>query len=627
MKRHMLFLAITASLAVSAAAQMLVKPPNTEVHINRNVASTAAAQLIGADLPLGDALSTRSWKDIRGNELVWREIRNHVDDLGIRHVFYRQYLRSGSNETEVFGSEVGLHFMPSGALWLAAGHQFTSVDVGNRPALAAGDAVRRVLARLRNHNGFRPETLNDAAAHVAWRTANSQLKIVATEKGFRYAWFTFARDSEGVEHQVVMDAESEEILAIGSQTQAANCYPSGNWTTETAVGTPVRASELPGVTRALKANIATDRGSPYTNEAFDPSPTNVTIVQETTLSNFTCAGGTNPAYTIVPLSKTSGTVYYNDANSPWLGSAAGDAMYHTKQTLSAFATLGRAGWNGQNGDANLVLNSTFFGTNQRDNAFFRMTQSDPRVPPTPFVALTPTQNYPSAAAALDVIAHEWGHGVIQTSANVPCVTADTVPCQLSEGFADVIGQIVEKLKQPPGYGLEQSSDWTLHEDNSVKDAYGNLSYVRGALDDAGGHTWRGFNNFTYTFDQAIHRQDGTTNNSHMRGNMMNMALRLLTEGGTNPICNIGRHPEYAGCSVNVSGQGFTKASRILFDTIQSYTPSTAQWENIANYASAAAFARYSRCALEMEADLEQESVDQAFTAIGYPRTNAATACP
>jgi Zn-dependent metalloprotease len=226
------------------------------------------------------------------------------------------------------------------------------------------------------------------------------------------------------------------------------------------------------------------------------------------------------------------------------------------------------------------------------------------------------------ASGLDVIAHEWGHGVINTSANFPCIFANTLPCQLHEGWADVIGNTVEKLRQPAGSGVEQSSDWTMHEDNGLS------GYHRGALDDGDtGHTWTRLDGASIVVNQMVHRQDDPTNQqSHLRGNMLTMVLRLATEGGQNPICT--RHPEFDGCSGTVVALGLTKATQILFDTLQYYTPSTARFEDLATYASQAAFDRYSDCYAYKPymAIPEQSSISAAFTSIGYPRLTGPYTC-
>lgn len=75
--------------------------------------------------------------------------------------------------------------------------------------------------------------------------------------------------------------------------------------------------------------------------------------------------------------------------------------------------------------------------------------------------------------------------------------------------------------------------------------------------------------------------------------MLHMVLRMMTEGSNNPICV--RRPDFEGCGTTGAALGFTKASRILFDTIAYYAPSTARWEDLATYASEAGFELYSNC--------------------------------
>ncbi len=609
-------------------------PPSQFLNIVENVAQNASVQLVGAGITLPNELTSAPWKD-GANEIVWKQIRNDVDRRGGSHTFYRQYLRSGGADAELFGSEIAVHSTKAGAVWSVSGRQFTAVRPNNRVAFAADDAVNRVLVRLQHLPGFSAETAADARAHLSWRSEHSILKIVYTPTGYRYAWFTFGGDAHGAEYQVIMDAESEAILAIHELTLSSNCQPTTPWQMVSATGIPVRSADLPGVQRSLRANIAADRPYPYYYEAYDSTGTHTTIVQETGAQAYKCNQAANRAYTLEPLQIESGRVVYRDRTEPsdgstWHGSAAADALFNTQQTLSAFSTLGRYGWDGRNGDANVVIDSTF-DSNNNDYGFFRMTGSgDPRVPPTPFFGIAPSRDFYNMAAALDAVAHEWTHGVIFTSANFPCVDAFSVGCQMHEGFADVVAQMVEKMKQPPGNGLEQSSDWTMHEDN------GRGGYVRGAIDDGAGHSWTNINGVAVNgYNQAVHRQDidgawlrdPNLQEAHVRGSMLTMVLRLMTEGGTNPICS--RHPEYDGCATAVRAQGLTKSGQILFDAIQYYIPSSAQWVDLATYASQAAFDDYSQCDYlpYYHATGEQATVNQAFTAIGYPRGTAAYRCP
>ena len=78
--------------------------------------------------------------------------------------------------------------------------------------------------------------------------------------------------------------------------------------------------------------------------------------------------------------------------------------------------------------------------------------------------------------------------------------------------------------------------------------------------------------------------------------------------------------------MTVNSLGITTAGKILFDTLQYYAPSNAEWEDLPMYASKAAFANYNLCSQGSNASWEQAAVDQAFTAIGYPRLSTEIPC-
>ncbi|HEX7151404.1 MAG TPA: M4 family metallopeptidase [Thermoanaerobaculia bacterium] len=609
-------MAVALFVAAPLAAQPLPEPGNAPVAITN---AADVAQLAGRGVAAGSASSAAAF-DRNGNEIVWREVRSGTDSLGARHTFYRQYLVSNGVETELFGSEIGMHYTKAGALRSILGHQFRDVVIANRASLKAADAVERAVARLQHHPGFRAERAVNASDR-AYRTKNAQLKLVQTDrKSFRYTWFTLARNHEGVEHNVAIDAQTEEVLSVTDLHKGSNCHPSSPWSWVSASGHPVRPDlRNNGVRRSIRANVTNDRPWPYTREGYWNGTPNISITQETTNSPFFCFTGVPASYTLFPVGIDSGVATYRDRGDGFMGYAAGDAMYNSRQTMMAFSTLGRAGWDGNYGDSNVVIESTYLG-NYVDVAFFRMSgNNDPRVPITPFMGIAPAQDYYHPGASLDHIAHEWGHGVIFTSANFPTTT---IGLQMHEGWADVIGTAVEKLRQPAGTGLEQNSDWTMHEDT----AHG--GYARGAIDDGtSGHIWVGINLTSRTYNDRLHKDDAPSDSApHAFGNMLQVVYRLMAEGGKNPVCV--RQPGFAGCNVTSNALGATKAAQILFDTVTWYTPSTAQWADLAEYATYAAFDRYNQCDYlpTRNAPSEQSAVNAAFTAIGYPRLIGTITC-
>lgn len=604
--------------AVAAGAQSLPDPQSSTVYTDDPGA--AAAQLVGRGIALPGGLAARPAFDAAGNEIVWREVRRSIDPLGNEHVFYRQHVVADGLETELFGSEVGVHTRASGAFAYVGGEQFEVVSIANRPRLTPFQALRRGSERLRAHRGedFErvPSVMDDVVTH---RLKQTRRMLVQDGAELRYAYVTFAEDARGGYHQVIVDAEDSRLLATSEANPSGNCFASNPSTVVTAIGVPVRAG-VPN--RTLQASPVSTRPAPFTHEGFwltsSAAWPSSSVYQETTMANFKCDVNVTTSYTLFPLTtNANGVPVYDDvAGTPWNGRAAGDALYHTWQTMRAFATLGRNGWDGAGSEAKIVVESSAgnvgFTDTAGDQAQFIYNPKDGRSPAN-VVVIGPESLMYNNAASLDLVAHEWGHGVMFDEVQLP-YTTDTNR-QIHEGMADVIGNIVEKLRQPSGGAIEQSSDWKLQEDSA------DGGYTRGAYDDNAGHNWVGPGG-SYTFNHRVHRLDGDGSSGvHGYGNLLTMAYRLIAEGGRNPICNRSAN-NYSGCEsgFSVTGVGLTKANRILFQAVYEM-PSTVSWTTIATYVNRAAYEIYGGCS-------EQKAVADAFYAIGYPRTTAALGgCP
>jgi len=274
------------------------------------------------------------------------------------------------------------------------------------------------------------------------------------------------------------------------------------------------------------------------------------------------------------------------------------------QTIHA---LGRNGWDGIGSPAIVTVDTNWGAVN---NGTFVGPGLNPWTPVSS-VAIgrldpnTKDHLLYSVAAAIDVVAHEWGHGVIFTSANFQ---DEQDGPQLHEGFADVIGYITEFDHQPQGPGDEQA-DWESGEDSGY-------TARRVDLDDGPGG---------YTF----HREDDPSNqHAHDRGNMVPVAFRLLDVGGQNPIC--ARTPGTPGtedCSISVNAQGMIKARSIFFRLLVSYATSTTTWEDLADLGKEAAFSLYCDGVHPFSSCSEQNAVNHAFGAIGYPGAPGCIQCP
>lgn len=648
-------------LSAAAFGQILPVPESKPVSLGGDALLNAESELVGRGVVLGDLQTPSQARPLSARraagpsacgwgatEILWREVRREVGPEGGSHVFYQQHLVGRGLDAELFGSEIAVHRLPDGRLAVIGGRQFDAVTVGGCPASTAAEAVEAAHDRvLLNKGGDSSDRASWATSAVrARRLEQTKLKLVQIDGTFRPAYFTYADDADGEPYAVVIDAEDKRPLAMNAANPGGNCAPSTPLNLVTAYGIPVR----PEITnwRGLKANV-TSRDEGYTHEGVilssDGSIRNY-VYQAVSSGNttFVCASG--KYYTLVPLkldpAKDCCSPVYDDVHvigkTDIYGRAAGDALYDTYKTMNTFKAMGRNGWDNANGDAGVIVQAGL-----GDQGKFNLQGTSW---PLNTVMVGPPNKMYSGGAALDLVAHEWGHGVISKTANFPTTT---VGAQLNEGFADVIGMLVEKRVQTSGTGLEHSSDWTMHEDMATS------GYARGAIDDGTtGHNWVGPNG-SYLFNDRLHRCDGSEDPSqpHATGNMLNVVHLIMAAGGStdlpsglNPACprlNAIPHTQLSmdcvsaitsacdsGNAVSFSERfGSSKAGTLLFYAIQFTLTSSTTWSDVANRVNEAAFLRYSQCQSDPKysASAEQNTVRKAFAGIGYPRTEPDLTCP
>lgn len=641
MKRSFAF-AFVFLAAIATYGQSLPDPGTTPVALYGEALRNAHGKLVGRGIVLDHdkrvaaseqhAVVTSSC-GATAAEIVWREVRRETDSDGGSHVFYRQHLAGEGMDAELFGSEVAVHRMPNGKLVAISGRQFESVVVSGCPALSAAEAVEqaqeRVLLQKGEYQQHQPWTMNSRRfAHLA----ETELKLVQIDGTFRSAYFTIGDSAEGEPYSVVLDAENRRLLSMTASNPSSNCTPTAPESYVTAYSIPVR----PELTnwRTMKANVGSRPGFlAFTHEGvwLPAGGPKMLVYFGTNDYSYMCNGN---GYTLYPLkirpSLDCCTPVYDDYDLYPAGhfSAAGDALWNTYKTMGAFKALGRNGWDNLGGDAKIVVNQ-----GNSDSATFIQT-ADGRGPANSVVIGTPVNMY-NLASSLDLVAHEWGHGVIFKTAKFPTTT--TQGLQFHEGFADVIAMIVEKRAQASGNGLEQSSDYKMHEDSATS------GYARGAVDDMTGHNWTGPNG-SYTFNDRLHRQDEYYDQSHIHatGNMLNVVNLIMAAGGStdlpsglNPICaRPNGATRYAGCdaanAVTFNERlGPSKAGTLLFYAIEHTLTSSSTWNDVADRVNEAAFLKYNLCQYgpQYNAPGEQNAVKKAFAGIGYPRTQPDIQCP
>jgi len=576
-----------------------------------------------ADVVVGDGIpgTGGSRLELPGfGRVAWREVRDDVDAQGGRHRFYRQYLvpeaefaavlqgDAVATGVELVGGELGLHYDADGNLEMVFGTQFDDVQV-----LAAPRIVTRTgaVARLRElaAAGERlaaPDSDLEAAVETRARLV---LESTGDGRTFRFVWAVPAVDPEGEAVEARIDAATGELLGVARTVPHGTCWPDSSSTTP-ATGYPENPS-LPA--RNVWATATSDPSVYDSHRAADATVPEIVGYQGADTK--TCSSdGVQGYYKLLKVGAGDGggPVYGSPSRTPLEEDQGADAMWFTYQTMQTFKALGRNGWDGSGSPARFVVSARtsqlcwdperhrWYQCYGYNNAFFAVPGSVWALTYGPASSVVLYRGAGSwsygASAALDIVAHEWGHGVIYTSAGWDY--GDSIGAQLHEGFADVIGYTVEWDHQPPGSGWERA-DWMAGEDTGAVQRRVDVD------DGAGGYEY--------------HKDDGTDEEAHHRGHQLAVAFRLLAVGGQNPVCS--RLPGLSGCDVSVTALGLEKARRIFFHTLTHYCTSSTGWEDLPDLMILAAYHLYRQCPIGRPGDPaleEQRAVDEAFTAIGYP---------
>lgn len=183
------------------------------------------------------------------------------------------------------------------------------------------------------------------------------------------------------------------------------------------------------------------------------------------------------------------------------------------------------------------------------------------------------------AGALDIVAHEYAHGITQYSSGLLYYCdANAQPGALNEAFSDIIGTAVEFHWQPEGQGFDKA-DWLIGEDIDPpyigNQYYGATSYLRD-LSDPNSTTWK-YSGVNYPYPCHLSQcrlfQDPEVDfgGVHFNSTLYSHAYYLLAAGGTNRVSRL-----------SVSGIGIEKATKIFYRAWTHYMTPTADYLFAAN---------------------------------------------
>ena len=205
----------------------------------------------------------------------------------------------------------------------------------------------------------------------------------------------------------------------------------------------------------------------------------------------------------------------------------------------------------------------------------------------------PATNYPFATA-LDIVAHEYTHGITDATSNLNYVTESGA---LNEAFSDIMAVSCEFFQQPEGNGYLKAEWW------QGEDIEKSFQPGRSLADPASVRVWAGYNYFYPDHYSKRYILPADENNDwggvHLNSTIPSHWYYLLAHGGTNRTSGI-----------SVTGIGLSKAEKIAYRTWVYYLTPTS------NFSGARAASFRAASDLYGSGSTEAQTVLNAWTAVG-----------
>ncbi|MCB0588565.1 MAG: M4 family metallopeptidase [Phaeodactylibacter sp.] len=404
------------------------------------------------------------------DEMRLHEVKQ--DDIGFSHFRYEQYHQG----LRVYGGEYIVHAGPDGLLRSANGQMAIGLQLRKGSVMPEAEALRKAMAhadgeaflwldeeaelnlKAHQHNdqaSYYPEgelVLHRKDPDSGWDADN-----------FSLAWkFDLYMGLSGESRRVFIDAHSGELLNYLPISQM--CDTGRGQTTWDG-----------------KRTISTDRAYPFFT-LFDD-----------------CTGShpyTLRTYDLQRSGSTSNRRYYLDLDNDWeeqnnqSGVQAHWAMHRTRDYFEDVHH--RDSWDDDNGDWIAYNEATVAGSHNNAcwNCFGGIAAFGGGSSPT-----SPNDDWNT----LDIVGHEFTHGVVQTSAGLEYQGESGA---LNESFADIFGELVERHARG-------NLDWLVGGDRGAIRSFSNplsfgdpknfkgTNWVSGSDDNGGVHTNSGVQNYWF----------------------------------------------------------------------------------------------------------------------------------
>ncbi len=296
-------------------------------------------------------------------------------------------------------------------------------------------------------------------------------------------------------------------------------------------------------------------------------------------------------YTVYNVYNTSNSnIIFNTSNNVWNFSdsyrSGGTCLWGAKQTYQVYKSIfNREGHSNNSADLDIYLGYNFgtVATPNYNNASYHydIVGIDEMNIGTGSDNFINTDDW----NALDIVAHEFTHGVTQYEANL---VYNKEPGALNESFSDIFGEYVERVT----FG---SANWLVGWDRLVG---GMNSPIRSMIDPADS-SFKDPNTYNGKFWRNTVTQPSDNYGVHTNSGVQNQMAYFLSVGGVGwnngQTCHASVNDGY---QYNVQGIGIAATARIAYKALTDYLGANSNYYDARNAWVHAAIELYGTCSFE-----------------------------
>jgi bacillolysin len=351
----------------------------------------------------------------------------HSDNLGISHIKSVQQYKG----IEIYGSESILHIDPEKERFTGS-FCYIDQDIAEKPVIDSIQAIQIIITDLKQMTVFRELTPGEKKLLNYQSPYCSLVWYDTGHNNYKLTWSVSLRPNLIEEWKYFLDAQTGKIIHKFNNTKSDG----------PALGTGL---DLNGLTRTFDVYLLGDIYYLYniTESMYNPVTSEGIIV--TLDANYTSTFVLDFSYVTSP-------------NNTWTQQAAISAHCNAAKTYEYFdTTFNWRSVNGKGGNIVSLVNIAEEDGSSMENAFWNGQAV--------FYG-NGGDYFKPLAGALDVTAHEFGHGVVSSSANLEYYGQ---PGAINESFADIFACMVDR------------NDWQIGED-ITKEGYSPSGAVRDLSD-------------------------------------------------------------------------------------------------------------------------------------------------